>query len=196
MPTPSYETSAVQLRINHLDGSNWSWASAITVKSLQHNSRHLSVNHRRIVKRADGSDWELGTGNFGKVLRGMRGEVQPVAVKSMFRRDRAMEEAFIREIAMMKCARLEPSTCFVRCLMCFLLSCCDRAMEEAFIREIAMMKCVSDGFEIHPHAFSWTCLAEKRGRQLFRDFVGLILGPGALLGQRCVATPQDCFCLP
>lgn len=57
----------------------------------------------RIVKRADGSDWELGVGNFGKVLRGMRGEVQPVAVKSMFRRDRAMEEAFIREIAMMKC---------------------------------------------------------------------------------------------
>ena len=58
----------------------------------------------RIVKRPDGTDWELGTGNFGKVLRGIRDDVQPVAVKSMFRRDRAMEEAFIREIAMMKCA--------------------------------------------------------------------------------------------
>lgn len=40
-------------------------------------------------------------------------------------------------------------------------------MEEAFIREIAMMMCVSDEFEIHPHAFSWTCLPEKRGRQFF-----------------------------
>jgi Protein tyrosine and serine/threonine kinase len=57
----------------------------------------------RIVKRPDGTDWELGTGNFGKVLRGIRDDVQPVAVKSMFRRDRSMEEAFIREIAMMKC---------------------------------------------------------------------------------------------
>ena len=56
------------------------------------------------MKRPDGTDWELGTGNFGKVLRGIRDDVQPVAVKSMFRRDRAMEEAFIREIAMMKCA--------------------------------------------------------------------------------------------
>ena len=57
------------------------------------------------MKRPDGTDWELGTGNFGKVLRGIRDDVQPVAVKSMFRRDRAMEEAFIREIAMMKCVQ-------------------------------------------------------------------------------------------
>lgn len=63
MPTPAYETSAVQLRGNHLDGSNWSWASSTTVKSLKHNSKHLSVNHRKIVKQADGSDWELGTGS-------------------------------------------------------------------------------------------------------------------------------------
>lgn len=60
-----------------------------------------------MVKRSDGTDWELGTGNFGKVLRGIRGEVQPVAIKSMFRRDRSMEEAFIREIAMMKCASVQ-----------------------------------------------------------------------------------------
>jgi hypothetical protein len=35
----------------------------------------------------------------------MRGGVQPVAIKQLFRRDKAMEEAFIREIAMLKCAR-------------------------------------------------------------------------------------------
>ena len=57
-----------------------------------------------IMKRSDGSDWELGSGNFGKVLKGMRGGVQPVAIKQLFRRDKNMEEAFIREIAMLKCA--------------------------------------------------------------------------------------------
>ena len=56
------------------------------------------------MKRSDGSDWELGSGNFGKVLKGMRGGVQPVAIKQLFRRDKNMEEAFIREIAMLKCA--------------------------------------------------------------------------------------------
>ncbi len=56
------------------------------------------------MKRSDGTDWELGSGNFGKVLKGMRGGVQPVAIKQLFRRDKSMEEAFIREIAMLKCA--------------------------------------------------------------------------------------------
>ena len=54
------------------------------------------------MKRSDGTDWELGSGNFGKVLKGMRGGVQPVAIKQLFRRDKSMEEAFIREIAMLK----------------------------------------------------------------------------------------------
>lgn len=62
----------------------------------------IDMTDIKIVKRADGSDWELGTGNFGKVMRGVRNDVQPVAIKTMFRRDLAMEEAFIREIAMMK----------------------------------------------------------------------------------------------
>lgn len=60
------------------------------------------VADRRVVKRKNGEDWELGSGNFGKVMRGIRGDVQPVAIKSAFKRDRKMEEDFIREIAMMK----------------------------------------------------------------------------------------------
>lgn len=60
----------------------------------------------RIVKRKNGDDWELGSGNFGKVLRGLRGDVQPVAIKTTFKRDKQMEDAFIREIAMMKCGPL------------------------------------------------------------------------------------------
>lgn len=56
----------------------------------------------KIVKRKNGEDWELGAGNFGKVLRGLRGDVQPVAIKTTFKRDKQMEDAFVREIAMMK----------------------------------------------------------------------------------------------
>ncbi len=67
------------------------------------------------MKRSDGSDWELGAGNFGKVLKGMRGGVQPVAIKQLFRRDKNMEEAFIREIAMLKCA-CTPPNCACLCI--------------------------------------------------------------------------------
>jgi hypothetical protein len=33
------------------------------------------------MKRPDGSDWELGSGGFGKVFKALRNGVQPVAVK-------------------------------------------------------------------------------------------------------------------
>ena len=55
------------------------------------------------MQRADGSDWMLGSGSFGTVLKGVRGDVQPVAVKVMRRADKWTEQDFIREIAMMKC---------------------------------------------------------------------------------------------
>lgn len=72
--------------------------------SLRHylNDREYAAAWCRIVKRKNGEDWELGAGNFGKVLRGLRGDVQPVAIKTTFKRDKQMEDAFIREIAMMK----------------------------------------------------------------------------------------------
>jgi serine/threonine protein kinase len=34
-----------------------------------------------ILKRADGTDWQLGAGGFGTVYKAMRNGVQPVAVK-------------------------------------------------------------------------------------------------------------------
>ncbi len=34
-----------------------------------------------ILKRPDGSDWQLGSGAFGVVLKAKRAGVQPVAVK-------------------------------------------------------------------------------------------------------------------
>ena len=35
------------------------------------------------MKRPDGSDWELGSGGFGKVYKALRNGVQPVAVKML-----------------------------------------------------------------------------------------------------------------
>ena len=34
-----------------------------------------------VMKRPDGSEWELGSGGFGKVYKAWRDGVQPVAVK-------------------------------------------------------------------------------------------------------------------
>lgn len=62
----------------------------------------IDMSDIKVVKRKDGEDWELGAGNFGRVLRGIRGDVQPVAIKTTFKRNKQMEDAFIREIAMMK----------------------------------------------------------------------------------------------
>ena len=62
----------------------------------------------RIVQHADGRDWVLGSGATGTVLKGVRGDVQPVAVKVMRRADRETEQDFVREIAMMKCEALNP----------------------------------------------------------------------------------------
>ena len=56
------------------------------------------------MQHADGSDWVLGSGSFGTVLKGVRGDVQPVAIKVMRRADKHTEAEFVREIAMMKCA--------------------------------------------------------------------------------------------
>ena len=67
----------------------------------------------RIVQKSDGSDWVLGAGNYGTVLKGVRGDVQPVAVKIMKRTDKWTEQNFIREIAMMKCANWH---CTLSCL--------------------------------------------------------------------------------
>lgn len=74
----------------------------------------------RIVQKPDGSDWVLGAGNYGTVLKGVRGDVQPVAVKIMKRTDKWTEQNFIREIAMMKCAKWRCTLCwlcYTTCLM-------------------------------------------------------------------------------
>jgi len=41
----------------------------------------VPVAEIQVMKRPDGSDWELGSGGFGKVFKALRNGVQPVAVK-------------------------------------------------------------------------------------------------------------------
>jgi serine/threonine protein kinase len=60
------------------------------------------------MKRPDGSDWELGTGGFGKVYKALRNGAQPVAVKVLMSgpetRYMALNE-FRREVAILKACR-------------------------------------------------------------------------------------------
>ena len=57
---------------------------------------------RSICTGEDGKPWELGKGGYGQVYKGVRDEVQPVAVKMVVQSDRKSCEAFIREITMLK----------------------------------------------------------------------------------------------
>lgn len=43
---------------------------------------HMEPEEVDILKRPDGSDWQLGAGAFGVVLKAKRAGVQPVAVKA------------------------------------------------------------------------------------------------------------------
>ena len=56
-----------------------------------------------ISTTADGKLWELGHGGFGRVYKGVRAEVQPVAVKMVMQSaDPKAHENFVHEISMLK----------------------------------------------------------------------------------------------
>ncbi|KAK9808963.1 hypothetical protein WJX72_007093 [[Myrmecia] bisecta] len=56
----------------------------------------------QLVKTADGKDWELGAGSFGRVVKGVRNDVQDVAVKMLFKMDPKMQQEFQHEIELMR----------------------------------------------------------------------------------------------
>ncbi|KAI7838603.1 hypothetical protein COHA_007611 [Chlorella ohadii] len=69
----------------------------------------ITPDEIEICKRPDGSDWELGSGGFGKVYKALRHGAQPVAVKVLAAvgeaRYQSQEEAFVREIALLRACR-------------------------------------------------------------------------------------------
>ena len=64
----------------------------------------------QVCTRPDGTPWELGSGAFGRVFRGLRGGVQPVALKVLHDGSAAAAEAddraaFSREVAILRACR-------------------------------------------------------------------------------------------
>lgn len=58
----------------------------------------------RICKHPDGSEVELGQGNFGRVVKGLKNDVQEVALKMTVVKGDVLQsqQDFISEIAMMQ----------------------------------------------------------------------------------------------
>ncbi|CAL8468908.1 g8449 [Coccomyxa elongata] len=55
-----------------------------------------------ICKRPDGTDWEIGSGGFGKVYKAEWNDYQQVAVKQLKQHDARNDIRFLREIAILK----------------------------------------------------------------------------------------------
>ncbi|KAK9821949.1 hypothetical protein WJX81_001503 [Elliptochloris bilobata] len=65
----------------------------------------IPVDQLQFDVRADGSDYELGSGAYGKVYRGVWNEVQPVAIKTLLNQTAAQQARFLREIALLRSCR-------------------------------------------------------------------------------------------
>ncbi|KAL3141044.1 hypothetical protein ABBQ32_005555 [Trebouxia sp. C0010 RCD-2024] len=70
-----------------------------------------------ILKRPDGSPWELGTGAFGKVFKGVLDGVQTVAVKQLLEQNAYQQQKFVNEIAILRSCRNENIVCFLGVMM-------------------------------------------------------------------------------
>ncbi|KAI3425130.1 hypothetical protein D9Q98_008902 [Chlorella vulgaris] len=64
-----------------LPGRSSACASSMELPVLQLSDWEILPDEIEILKRADGTDWQLGAGGFGTVYKAMRNGVQPVAVK-------------------------------------------------------------------------------------------------------------------
>ncbi|GAB4814550.1 hypothetical protein N2152v2_001596 [Parachlorella kessleri] len=62
-------------------GASSSEASRAFSSEMPWSDWEIRPDEIEVMKRPDGSDWELGTGGFGKVFKALRNGVQPVAVK-------------------------------------------------------------------------------------------------------------------
>ena len=65
----------------------------------------IEVGQLQIDVRPDGSDWELGSGAYGKVYRGVWHEVQLVAIKTLLNQTATQQARFLREIALLRSCR-------------------------------------------------------------------------------------------
>ncbi|KAL0020996.1 hypothetical protein WJX77_005136 [Trebouxia sp. C0004] len=63
---------------------------------------HISLCNITISQRRDGSDWLLGKGSSGKVFKGLKNDVQPVAIKLLNQTDAQQLAEFAKEIQLLR----------------------------------------------------------------------------------------------
>ncbi|KAL4437815.1 hypothetical protein ABPG77_005727 [Micractinium sp. CCAP 211/92] len=66
---------------------------------LQLSDWEIRPEEIQILKRPDGSDWQLGSGGFGTVFKAMRNGVQPVAVKVLGTVDSRVNSGVIKAVS-------------------------------------------------------------------------------------------------
>lgn len=62
----------------------------------------MDPNDIEICKRADGSEWLLGSGSFAKVYKGLRSKVQEVAVKKLAWQSTPDMRLLVKEVDILK----------------------------------------------------------------------------------------------
>ncbi|KAL0046581.1 hypothetical protein WJX82_004436 [Trebouxia sp. C0006] len=62
----------------------------------------ISLCNITISQRSDGSDWLLGKGSSGKVFKGLKNDVQPVAIKVLNQTDAHQLAEFAKEIQLLR----------------------------------------------------------------------------------------------
>ncbi|KAL3136950.1 hypothetical protein ABBQ32_006555 [Trebouxia sp. C0010 RCD-2024] len=89
--------SSSSLELTSAPVGTWSPADGVAAQPWDLDPAEITI-----CKRSDGSDWVLGVGSFGQVVKGLRGGVQDVALKMLIGETHFQVNSFRQEIEILK----------------------------------------------------------------------------------------------